>query len=94
VPSRNSFQTHWEPAVAKNHICVEAVRIYLWIQDLLERRLQLARGQVFTTASRHSYSPIPKLSIWVAACSANFNTFPEYVWQLGVLVPRTHPLYR
>jgi hypothetical protein len=24
-----------------------------------------------------SYSPIPKLSIWVAACSANFRTLPE-----------------
>jgi len=35
-----------------------------------------------------------KLSIDVAACSANLSTLPEYVWQFGVFVPRTHPLYR
>jgi len=41
------------------------------------------------------YSPAKeKVSICVAACSANLRTLPEYVPQLGVLVPLTHPLYR
>ena len=78
--------------MGKNHLCVVTTRIYLSLQDLRGRLLQLADEQMFTEASRHLYSLIPKLSIWVAACSANFNTFPEYVWQLGVFVPRTHPL--
>jgi hypothetical protein len=76
----------------KNHVCEMGAGICLWLHALRQKPLQLSGDQMFARVSRQSYSPIPKLSIWVAACSANFKTFPEYVWQFGVFVPRTHPL--
>ena len=36
-----------------------------------------ATGQMFIVDPRGPYSDIPKLSIWVAACSANLKTLPE-----------------
>jgi hypothetical protein len=92
MPSRNSFEISLEGGSRKTiYVCVASIAAWGCTTYGFRRRAK----RVITCLGRARatpYSLIPKLSICVAACSANFSTFPEYVWQLGVLVPRTHPL--